>query len=58
MPSYTLQVPNSDNAVLVEHAKREGVPVKWLLVWQIKAANGLPLPQRPRFCPDDQPAAA
>jgi hypothetical protein len=57
MPSYTLQVPNSEDAVLKELAKREGIPVKWLLVWQIKAAAGLPLPPRPPCKPDEQVAA-
>jgi hypothetical protein len=52
MPSYTLYVPDTEDAVIKERARLEGVPAKWFLVWLIKARLELPLPPRPCLKPE------
>jgi len=41
MPTLSFQVPRSDWARLEENARREGVSVRSLVLWQIKTANDL-----------------
>jgi len=57
MPSLTFQVPLSEWAVLEEHARREGVSVRTLVLWKLKGEFGL-LPKRPAPPVEPEPQAA
>ena len=57
MPSLTFQVPLSEWAVLEEHARREGVSVRTLVLWKLKGEFGL-LPKRPAPPVESEPQVA